>query len=198
MIRTAGRAADQILPEYTIRIADRDGECVPTGTVGEILGPVRRIPGIMSDGYYKDPQATIDAWRDLWFHSGDLGYLDERGHLHFPGRMKEMIRRRGENVSEFGGRGSTRAASSGCGGRGGRDTERARERRTLKVYVALPPGAAVTEAELLQHCRLAMARFMVPDVIETVDEFPAYPRLGRSPSPSCRVRAELGGMSALV
>ena len=83
-----------VLPEYTIRIADHDGECVPTRSVGEIL--IRsEIPGIMSAGYYKDPQATADAWRDLWFHSGDLGYLDERGRLYFVGRMKEMIRRRG-------------------------------------------------------------------------------------------------------
>lgn len=159
-----------VLPEYSIRIADPDGESVAAGTVGEIL--IRsEIPGIMSAGYYKNPQATLDAWRDLWFHSGDLGYLDEDGRLYFLGRMKEMIRRRGENVSEFEveealelHRAVAEAAAVGIPSDLGEED--------VKVYVTLLPGASVTEAELLEHCRQNMARFMVPDVIEQVDEFP--------------------------
>lgn len=98
----------------------------------------------MSDGYYKDPQATVDAWRDLWFHSGDLGYVDERGHLRFLGRMKEMIRRRGENVSDFEVEEAlglhpavAEAAAVGIPSELGEED--------VKVYVALLPGAAVTE-----------------------------------------------------
>lgn len=158
------------LPEFTLRIADQDGEPVPTGTVGEIL--IRtEIPGIMSAGYYKNPQATVDAWRDLWFHTGDLGFVDEVGHLHFLGRMKEMIRRRGENVSEFEVEEAlelhpavAEAAAVGIPSDVGEED--------VKVFLSVLPGMSVTEEELLDHCRQNMARFMVPDVIEIVEEFP--------------------------
>lgn len=160
----------RVLPEYTIRIANPNGEAVPAGTAGEIL--IRsEIPGIMSAGYYKNPQATVEAWRDLWFHSGDLGFLDEDGRLHFLGRMKEMIRRRGENISEFEVEEAiglhpavAEAAAVGIPSELGEED--------VKVYVQLLPEASVTETELLEHCRQTMARFMVPEAIELVDEFP--------------------------
>jgi crotonobetaine/carnitine-CoA ligase len=99
-----------VLPEYTVRIADPDRESVPAGTVGEIL--IRsEIPGITSAGYYKHPQATVGAWRDLWFHSGDLGYLDEDGKLYFLGRIKEIIPAQGRERLRVRGRGSARASS---------------------------------------------------------------------------------------
>jgi crotonobetaine/carnitine-CoA ligase len=175
-----------VLPEYTVRIADPDGEPVRAGTVGEIL--IRsEIPGIMSAGYYGNPQATVDAWRDLWFHSGDLGYLDEDGKLYFVGRIKEMIRRRGENVSEFEVEESlelhpavAEAAAVGIPSELGEED--------VKVYVTLLPGAAVTETELLEHCIQKMARFMVPDAIEMLDAFPrtASGKIAKSQLPRVR------------
>src|SRR5262249_45244485 len=93
-------SSGRVFDEYTVRIADHDGNAVSTGTTGEIL--IRpEIPGIMSAGSFGNAQATVEAWRALWFHSGDLGLIDEAGRLHFLGRIKEMIRRRGENISEF-------------------------------------------------------------------------------------------------
>jgi crotonobetaine/carnitine-CoA ligase len=163
----------RVLPEYTIRIVDQDDEPVPPRTTGEIL--IRsRIPGIMSSGYFGNPQATVAAMRDLWFHSGDLGFLDEQGRLHFVGRLKEMIRRRGENVSEFEVEETlelhpavAEAAAVGIPSALGEED--------VKVYLTVRPGVPVTEDELLEHCRRYMARFMVPDVIEIVDSLPRTP-----------------------
>ena len=66
--------------------------------VGEIL--VRpRIPFGFMSGYWRNPGATATAWRNLWFHTGDAGYLDADGLLYFHDRLKDVIRVRGENVS---------------------------------------------------------------------------------------------------
>lgn len=83
---------------FDIGILDVEGHSVPSGTIGEIVyrpqGPNR-----MSIGYWRSSEATIEAWRDLWFHTGDLGSIDEDGFLFFRGRLKDSLRRRGENVS---------------------------------------------------------------------------------------------------
>ena len=58
-----------------------------------------REPGIVMSGYYKMPEATVRDTRNLWFHTGDRGWLDDDGYLYFVDRKKEAIRRRGENIS---------------------------------------------------------------------------------------------------
>ena len=55
----------------------------------------------MMRGYYRRPEATVEAFQDLWYHTGDMGYLDEDGYLFFVDRKKDSIRRRGENISSF-------------------------------------------------------------------------------------------------
>ena len=85
---------------WELRIGDAADEALPANVAGEILIRPRR-PFTMMTGYYKNPQATAETWRNLWHHSGDLGFLDELGYLHFVGRLKDAIRRRGENISAF-------------------------------------------------------------------------------------------------
>ncbi|TXL71882.1 ATP-dependent acyl-CoA ligase [Vineibacter terrae] len=85
-------------PDMEVRIVDADDRPVPAGTRGEIA--VRpRTPFVILSGYYKDPQATWTAARNFWFHTGDAGSLDADGYLTFHGRLREIIRRGGENVS---------------------------------------------------------------------------------------------------
>ena len=93
---TCGRPVADI----DLEIHDPEGnQCLPT-EVGEIV--VRNSePGIFFDGYHGMPGATIEAWRDLWFRTGDAGFLDEDGYLIFTGRLTDSIRRRGENVSAW-------------------------------------------------------------------------------------------------
>ena len=57
------------------------------------------MPDAMARGYYKDPEATTKAFRNFMFHTGDVGYVDEEGRVHFSGRSQDRIRRRGENIS---------------------------------------------------------------------------------------------------
>ena len=84
-----------------MRIVDPEtDEPLPPGEVGEIV--VRpKATGIMMKEYNNVPAKTIDAWRNLWFHTGDAGRMDEEGYLYFTDRVKDTIRRRGENISSF-------------------------------------------------------------------------------------------------
>lgn len=93
---TCGRPVTDV----ELEIHDPEGNQCPPIEVGEIV--VRnREPGIFFDGYHGMPEATIEAWRDLWFRTGDAGFLDEDGYLIFTGRLTDSIRRRGENVSAW-------------------------------------------------------------------------------------------------
>jgi crotonobetaine/carnitine-CoA ligase len=83
-----------------VEIHDERDEAMPHGEIGEIVARPRRAGAIFA-GYWNRPAETVDAWRNLWFHSGDVGTLDEDGHLTFRDRKKDSIRRRGENISSF-------------------------------------------------------------------------------------------------
>jgi len=84
--------------DWDVAIVDEKGLPCPVGVVGELLVRPRR-PKILFEGYFNMPEATRHAWRDLWHHTGDRCRLDEQGRYWFCGRAKEVIRRRGENVS---------------------------------------------------------------------------------------------------
>jgi len=86
--------------DFDLRIFDDGDNEVPTGQAGEIVARPRR-PNIMFQGYWNKPEATVRAWKNLWFHTGDIGKLDEDGFLYFVDRKKDYIRRRGENISSL-------------------------------------------------------------------------------------------------
>ena len=87
-------------PGYEIAILGSPGTLAEPGETGEIV--VRTAaPGLVFSEYYDNPTATADAWSDQWFHTGDRGYLDSSGALFFVDRVKDAIRRRGENISSW-------------------------------------------------------------------------------------------------
>lgn len=90
-----GRVTD----EFELMIVDAEDQPVPEGEVGEIVYRPREA-NVMFEGYWKRPEDTARAWRNLWMHSGDLGRL-EGGYLYFVDRAKDYLRARGENVSSF-------------------------------------------------------------------------------------------------
>jgi len=93
---TMGRAC----PRMDIRLVDDDDVEVPDGTIGEIV--VRpRDPNTMYSGYVENPTATVETWRNLWHHTGDLARRTAHGYFVYVGRKKDSLRRRGENVSSF-------------------------------------------------------------------------------------------------
>jgi carnitine-CoA ligase len=93
-------SSGRLLPDVDVRILDDAGEECPVGTIGEVVVRPRK-PNIMFSGYWGRPDATVEAFRDLWFHTGDLGRVDEDGFFFFADRKKDYIRRRGENISSF-------------------------------------------------------------------------------------------------
>ncbi|MET0378689.1 MAG: AMP-binding protein [Spongiibacteraceae bacterium] len=84
--------------DFDVRIVDEIDRELPRGEVGEIVCRPR-APGILFSGYWRKPEATLQAFGTLWFHTGDLGRMDANGYLFFADRKKDYIRRRGENIS---------------------------------------------------------------------------------------------------
>lgn len=151
-------------------------EPLPPGQVGEIL--VRpKLPGAFMKGYNNAPDKTVEAWRNLWFHTGDLGMMDEEGYLYFIDRAKDAIRRRGENISSYSIESIINAhpCVEECAaiavpseyGAGGEDE--------VKVCVVLKEGATLDPAELHQYCVDHMPYFAVPRYIEYVSSLPKTP-----------------------
>jgi fatty-acyl-CoA synthase len=136
------------------------------------LGEIRYRGYARFDGYYKDPERTaevIDA--DGWFHSGDMGTLDEAGRLTYVTRLKDMLKVGGENVAaaEIEGFLLTHPAVLMA------QVVSAPDARYVEVpaaFVIPKPGATVTEAELIDHCLGRIATFKVPRYVRFVTEYP--------------------------
>jgi carnitine-CoA ligase len=168
-IGTAGRES----VNYTVAVVDERDEPVPVGTPGEIVARPKAA-GWMFDGYAGDPEATVASWRNLWFHTGDRGYLDADGYLHFLDRMKDTIRRRGENVSAWEVErvvaGHPAVASAAAYG-----VPSALSEEEVAVAVVPAPGATVDPAALVEHCRAGLTVFAVPRYVRVLDALPLTP-----------------------
>jgi crotonobetaine/carnitine-CoA ligase len=152
------------------QLVDDHDRPVPPGVPGELV--VRpREPFTMFLEYYRKPAQTLDAWRNLWFHTGDLMKRDEDGYFYFLDRKKDVIRRRGENVAPY-------------------DVERVLNQHPavfecvvvgvpadvgeedVKAFVQLRPGARVTPEELFRFAVDQLPFFMVPRYLEFISEIP--------------------------
>ncbi|HET8536635.1 MAG TPA: AMP-binding protein [Solirubrobacteraceae bacterium] len=163
-------------PDFELAVLDEDGERVPDGELGELaIRP--RVPDVMFRGYEGDDAATVQAWRNLWFHTGDVGRRDPDGFYYLVDRRKHVIRTRGENVSPSELESLLRAhpAVRDCGAVGvaadGVDDD-------IKVVVVAESGAAIEPADLHAWCAGRMAAFMIPSQIELRAELP-YSELGK-------------------
>jgi len=161
------------IDEYEISIVDDDDLPLPAGEIGELV--VRpREPLTMMSGYYKMPEATLESFRNLWFHTGDLAYLDQEAFLYYVGRKKDAIRRRGENISAYDVEtvvnqhpAIMESAAIAVPSELGEDD--------VKVVVVLRPGASLVPDELIKFCGSRMAYFMVPRYVEIADSLPKNP-----------------------
>ena len=157
------------LPGLEVRILDPEsGHDVQTGMRGEVL--VRGYSVL--EGYYKDPEKTAQAIdRAGWFHTGDIGSLDEHGTIMFHGRLKDMLKVGGENVAAAEieallGRHPAVKLAQVVG------IPDAKYAEVPAAFVELNPGTAVTEAELLSFCKGEVASFKVPRAVRFVEEWP--------------------------
>jgi fatty-acyl-CoA synthase len=157
------------LPGLEVRIINPEsGHDVQTGLRGEAL--VRGYSVL--EGYHKDPEKTAQSIdRDGWFHTGDIGSLDEHGTIMFHGRFKDMLKVGGENVAAAEieallGRHPAVKLAQVVG------IPDAKYAEVPAAFVELNPGTAATEAELLSFCKGEVASFKVPRVVRFVQEWP--------------------------
>jgi long-chain acyl-CoA synthetase len=150
-----------------VRCVDETGRPVPAGERGEV---VIRGPNIMK-GYYSRPDATAEAMRDGWFHTGDIGTIDADGYVSIVDRKKDMILRGGFNVypRELEEVIMTHPAVSLVAVIGVPDERLGEE---VKAFVVKKPGAAATEADLLDWCREQFAAYKYPRHIEFRESLP--------------------------
>ncbi len=151
-------------PFREARVADLDGKTLPIGQEGELL---IRGPGLLQ-GYWNKPEATQAAFHGDWFRTGDLACQNERGFVTIVGRIKELIRRAGENIS------ATEVENAlltlpGIVEAAAVPVPDARRGEEVKAYIVLARG--VTPAELppehiIAHCRVQLAAFKVPRYLE--------------------------------
>jgi crotonobetaine/carnitine-CoA ligase len=157
-----------VTPGYQVRVVDENDYEVPDGQVGEML--VRTTePWRMLAGYFNMPDKTAQAWRNGWFHTGDGVVRDSRGRYHFVDRIKDSMRRRGENISSMEVEAYvnehdavSESAAIGVPSEFGEDE--------VKVCVILHPGRLVPHAELHEFLAARMPAFMVPRYIEFLDD----------------------------
>ena len=165
-----------------VAIVDDDGKPLPTGAAGEI---VLRNP-VVTPGYWRNEDQTRESLQDGWLHTGDMGRLDDDGFLYFVDRKKDVIRRRGENISSQEVEDTIKAhptvldcAVIAVPSDLGEDE--------VKAYVTPRPGATVDPpvylTEIVHWCAARLAYFKVPRYFEVRDDLPR--------TPSMRVRKDI-------
>jgi crotonobetaine/carnitine-CoA ligase len=158
---------------YQVRIVDENDMEVPVGAVGELVVRTDR-PWRLMAGYWGRPEATSHAWRNLWLHTGDAFRRDEHGNYFYVDRMKDAIRRRGENISSFEVEREvlTHDDVAECAAIGvpapGRDEE-------IKVFVVRKPDTSSTLQDIADFVAARAPRFMIPRYYELVDDLPRTP-----------------------
>ena len=157
----------------SLRVVDENDCEVPLGTVGELV--VRAdCPWALSHGYNRNPQATAEAWRNGWFHTGDGFKVDAAGQYTFIDRIKDSIRRRGENISSSEVEAEVMAhplvkdaAAVAVPSEHGEDE--------VLVAVVLADGADLEPAALIHFLLPRMPHFMVPRYLRFLPELPRTP-----------------------
>jgi acyl-CoA synthetase (AMP-forming)/AMP-acid ligase II len=180
-IRRLG-SVGHIPPEVDFRLEDEQGKPCSPGVPGEVIMRSQA----MFDGYWNNTPATLDALRDGWYHTGDIGVLDEEGYLFLVDRKKDMIISGGENIYS-------------------REVEEALASHTdvldaavigiphpkwveaVKAVVVIREGASVTEEGLIAHCKTRIASYKCPKSVAFVASLPRL-ATGKIDKPALRAR----------
>ena len=161
---------------FEVRLADPEtGEPVPEGQAGE-LWVRHKHPGIISTEYLGMPDKTIESRRDLWFHTGDALRRDAQGWYYFVDRVKDALRRRGENISSFEVEAVLRSHASvaDCAVIGVAADEKAGEDEVM-AFIVPREGQALDYAAISAWCDARMPAFMIPRYFDQLKELPRTP-----------------------
>ncbi len=158
------------MPGYEAIVADVCDEPVPPGTSGELLVRAHH-PFSLATGYNRMPEKTVEAWRNLWYHTGDRVIEDDDGYLSFVDRMTDSLRRRGENISSFeveqvllAHPDVSECAVFGVPSDLGEDE--------VMATVVVRPGSTLEPVALVEFCAGRLAYFAIPRYLEIVDALP--------------------------
>jgi crotonobetaine/carnitine-CoA ligase len=158
-----------------LRLLDDDDREVAVGEVGEIC--VRPLePYAIFNGYWRNPEATVRAWKNLWYHTGDLGRADTDGEYYFVDRKADFIRYKGRNISSFAVEAAVGAhpAVLQCAAHGVTSAELEAEAE-IKVCVVLKPDQRATAEEIARFVNDTAPYFFVPRYVEFLDRLPQTP-----------------------
>jgi crotonobetaine/carnitine-CoA ligase len=163
----------QPLPIYEIKLFDDEDHEVPVGVPGEICFRPKE-PFTMMLEYYNMPDKTLETFRNLWFHSGDLAKRDADGFLYFEDRKKDSLRRRGENISSFEVERAINShpkvlESAAVAVRAEMPEDE------VKICVVLKPGQKLAPEELIAYAVDRMPYFAVPRFVEFMESLPKTP-----------------------
>lgn len=157
-------------PGYEVRLVDEHDEEVADGEVGELIVRTGE-PWALNCGYYRMPDKTAEAWRNGWFHTGDVFVRDEDGNFYFVDRRKDCIRRRGENISSMEVEGYVNehpavveSAAIAVPSEHGEDD--------VKICVVAKPDGELDAEALIGFLEPRMPKFMLPRFVEIVSELP--------------------------
>jgi carnitine-CoA ligase len=164
----------QVMPGFDVRIVDENDMELPHGVVGEAV--VRNdFPWLITTEYVGNPGETAKAWRNGWFHTGDLMRRDELGNFFFVDRLKDCVRRRGQNISSY----EVEIVVQSFPGiaeaavvpqKNAADLE-----DEVKVWIVTGGDVNIDHRALLEHCCERLPHYMVPRYFELIDELPKTP-----------------------
>jgi crotonobetaine/carnitine-CoA ligase len=158
---------------FDTRIFDDDDRELPRGHEGEIVLRPKR-PHVMFEGYWGRPEATVEASRNWWYHTGDMGRIDADGYLYFVDRKADYLRRRGENISSF----EIERVLMSHGSLADVAVHAVPSQLTeddLKLTATLEEGVHITEEEIFRWCVDQLPYFALPRYIELRAELPRSP-----------------------
>jgi carnitine-CoA ligase len=163
-------ASGRFNPNFDVRIVDAEDDEVRSGVVGEVVCRPRSSH-IMFEAYDGREAATLEQMRNLWFHTGDLGRVDDDGNFFYVDRKKDAMRRRGENISSFEVEqallrypGLAEVAAIGVPSELGEDD--------VMVLVVAAPGSVIDVASFMDFCCERLPYFAVPRYVEFTSELP--------------------------
>jgi len=155
---------------FQARVVDDQGNDVAADAPGELV--VRADdPSAFASGYFRAPEKTAEAWRNLWFHTGDRVVRQSDGYFRFIDRLKDTIRRRGENISSFEVE-QVLLSHAGVANAAAFPVRSPLAEDEVMAAVILHPGQQLTEAELIAFCEPRLPYFAIPRYLEFVRELP--------------------------
>ncbi len=160
----------RIRPGYQARVVDGDDFEVAAGVAGELLLRADE-PFAFAAGYFGMPEKTVEAWRNLWFHTGDRVVCEADGHFRFLDRLKDAIRRRGENISSYEVE-QVLLAHPGIEMTAVFPVRSELAEDEVMAAIILKPDCLLDPLDLMKFCEQRMPYFSIPRFLDFVTELP--------------------------